>query len=167
MSTASKIQPIIHAATDRELFSIWVSIMAELRRRKILRSDNTPTGDYAEWLVSQTLGLKLEANAKAGYDAVDALGNRYQIKARRLATEKTSRQLSAIRNLNSDPFDQLIVVIFGTEFQVLECWQIPIDVVRKHAIFTPHVNAHRLHAQGSLLLDHKVTRLVAIEELFH
>ena len=137
--------------------------MTELQRRGILRSDNTPTGDYAEWIVSQALGLSLEGNSKAGYDAIGSDGTRYQIKARRLVTTKTSRQLSAIRNLDQDPFDYLIIVLFGPAFEVLECWQVPIDVVREHAIWTKHVNGHRLHARGAVLSDPRVTRLSHVE----
>lgn len=79
--------------------------MEALRRRGILRSDNTPTGDYAEWLVARSLGLTLENNSTSGYDATNPDGTRYQIKARRLVTPKTSRQLSPLRRLDQDPFD--------------------------------------------------------------
>lgn len=166
MTIESQIQPIIKSASDRDLFSIWVSTMEELRRRNILRSDNTPTGDYAEWLVSQALGLSLQRNAQAGYDAVDSAGIRYQIKARRLATAKTSRQLSALRRLHDDPFDFLIAVLFGPTFEVVECWQIPIEVVKEYAVYRSHVNAHLLYARDPMLLDKRITRLVAIENLF-
>ena len=149
--------------SDREVLALWAGTMTELQRRGILRSDNTPTGDYGEWIAAQALGLVLEANANAGYDAVGPNGARYQIKARRLMTKKTSRQLSAIRNLDQDPFDYLIIVLFGPSFDVLECWQVPIDVVRKYAIYTPHVNGHRLHAPGAVLSDPRVARVAEVE----
>ncbi|HEV2127760.1 MAG TPA: hypothetical protein VGR22_03985, partial [Thermomicrobiales bacterium] len=86
--------------TDQEVFRLWVSAMMELRKREILRSFNTPTGDYAEWLVANDLGLTLENTSAAGHDAVDSEGTRYQIKARWLAPSRSSRQLSIIRNLD-------------------------------------------------------------------
>jgi hypothetical protein len=136
-----------------------------LRRRDIIRSDNTPTGDYAEWLVATRLGLVLEHNAKSGFDAKGSDGIKYQIKARRLATAKTSRQLSPIRNLDHNPFDFLIVLLFGPAFDVLECWQIPLEVVRKHAKYNKHVNGHILHARGAVLEDERTVKLFAIDSV--
>jgi hypothetical protein len=149
--------------TDQRLFGVWVSAMAELRRRGILRSDNTPTGDYAEWLVANALGLTLEGNSTSGFDARAEDGTRYQIKARRLVTPATSRQLSAIRNLDGDPFDHLIIVLFGPAFEVQECWQVPVGVVRKHARYRAHVNGHVLHARGAVLADPRSIRLRQVE----
>jgi hypothetical protein len=152
--------------SDAEVFSMWVSTLMELRRRGILRSFNTPTGDYAEWLVARTLGLTLENNSRSGFDAVSRDGTRYQIKARWLATPKANRQLSFIRNLDADPFDYLIVVLFGPGFDITECWQIPIDIVRKHARYVAHVNGHRLFARGALLADPGTVRLHEVENMF-
>jgi hypothetical protein len=156
--------PPVQDMSDREILALWAGTMTELQWRGILRSDNSPTGDYAEWIVSQALGLKLEGNSTAGYDAVGPDGMRYQIKARRLMTAKTSRQLSAIRNLDKDPFDYLIIVLFGPTFDVLECWQVPVEVVREHAVWTQHVNGHRLHARGAVLSDPRTIRLTVVEE---
>jgi hypothetical protein len=164
MTTQPTGLPSLTELSDREVLAIWASTMTELQRRGILRSDNTPTGDYAEWLVSKTLGLALEGNSMAGYDAIGPDGTRYQIKARRLVTAKTSRQLSALRNLDQDPFDFLIMVLFGPAFDVLECWQVPVDVVREHADWTQHVNGHRLHARGAVLSDPRTIRLRVVEE---
>ncbi len=149
--------------SDLEVLATWTAAMQELRRRDILRSDNTPTGDYAEWLVATRLGLVLEPNSKSGFDAKGSDGIRYQIKARRLATAKTSRQLSPIRNLDHNPFDFLIVVLFGPRFDVLECCQIPLEVVREHAKYRSHVNGHILHARGAVLEDERTVKLFAVE----
>jgi hypothetical protein len=156
--------PDLRSLTDREVFATWVAAMTELRRRGIIRSDNTPTGDYAEWLVASRLGLVLEANSQSGYDAIGPDGVRYQIKARRLATTKSSRQLSTIRNLDKDPFDMPIAVIFGPAFEVLECWQIPIKVVREHTTYRAHVNGHTLFAAGPVLADERTVRLSSVED---
>lgn len=149
-------------ASDHEILALWVTAMKELRRRGIIRSDNTPTGDYAEWLVARSLGLTLAGNAMAGYDAIGPDKARYQIKARRLVTPKTSRQLSPLRKLDQNPFDYVIVVLFGPEFDVQECWQIPIDVVREYAVYREHVNGHILYASGAALADGRTTRLKLI-----
>lgn len=156
--------PSLENFSDRQVLALWASTMSELKLRGILRSDNTPTGDYAEWVVSEALGMLLEAKSKTGFDATDTNGLRYQIKARRLMTPKTPRHLSVLRNLDGDPFDFLIIVLFGPTFDVLECWQVPIEVVRKHATYIAYVNAHRLIARGPVLNDPQTKRLSSVEE---
>ena len=67
-----------------ELLALWARLMTELQRRGIIRNNNNPLGDFAEGLVCQTLGLQIAQNqAQQGFDATDAQGVRYQIKARR------------------------------------------------------------------------------------
>lgn len=148
--------------SDPELFATWVATLEELRRRGLVRSANNPTGDYAERLVIDALGLTQQTNAMAGYDAIDLDGTRYQIKSRRLTTSGASRQLSPLRNLLHEeprPFDFLIILLFGPGFEVTGCWQIPIEVVRRYAKFRAHVNGHVLHARGVVLSDPQAIQL--------
>ena len=49
----------------------------------VVRTYNSPVGDYAEWLVSTKLQLQLEKNSEKGYDAINVEnGLRYQVKSR-------------------------------------------------------------------------------------
>ena len=96
-----------------ELLPLHSQIIGELRRRKIVRTQNNPIGDYTEWLVCKCLDLEIEGNSKAGYDATDAAGLRYQIKGRRSADR--SIQFSAIRNLDEGHFDFVIAVVFDLD----------------------------------------------------
>lgn len=50
-----------------ELMNMYAQILTELKARNIIRTYNSPIGDYAEWLVSKKLGLTLERNSKKGY----------------------------------------------------------------------------------------------------
>jgi len=117
------------------------AILEELRERRILRSANNPTGDYAEWLFCRAFGWEQAANSVKGYDATDADGIRYQIKGRRLHQYNTSRQLSAIRDL--DGFDVLAGVLFDASFSVARAALIPSEVVRDRSTFTQHTNSYR------------------------
>jgi len=158
--TKMEMNDVLSQASTAELLRRWSAIMDELRERGVIRSSNNPVADYAEQLVADSLGLILAGNSKSGHDAEGPDGVRYQIKARRLVSPKTSRQLSALRNLNGDPFDWLIVVLLGPSFDVLEMWQLPIDLVRDHATYRSHVNVHILHARGAVLADDRAIRLV-------
>jgi hypothetical protein len=98
----------IRALSVSELLSSYGVILDELRRRDIVRSSNNPLSDYAEVLFCKAFGWSRENNSAAGYDATDErTGIRYQIKGRRLMRHGASRQMSAIRNLDTTPFDQL------------------------------------------------------------
>jgi len=88
-----------------ELLQLQANATKELKRRKIVRTNNNPLGDYTEWLVSQRMKLNLAKNSTAGYDAISDAGVTFQIKGRRVTLENPSRQLSAIRNYGSKDFD--------------------------------------------------------------
>lgn len=85
--------------TEKELLRLHGAAINELRRRKVVRTQNNPVGDYTEWLVSRALDLKLEGNSAIGYDAINERGIRYQIKGRRLAQKNHACQLIRQRGL--------------------------------------------------------------------
>jgi hypothetical protein len=124
--------------------------MDELRGRGVLRSTNNPVADYAEYLVSRGLQLKLADKSTRGYDALDDQGHRYEIKSRRITPHNKSRQLSVIRGLEQQEFDFLAAVLFDQWFAVLAAWLIPFAVVRERAVYRKHVNGWVLHAPDSL-----------------
>ena len=137
--------------TVPELLRCFANILDELKERKVVRTRNNPVADYAEWLVTQQLGLSLERSSKRGYDAIDQNGKRYQIKSRRLDPTNESKLLSVIRNLDTNEFDYLVGVLFNRDFTVKEAYKIPHSVIREHARFSEHVNGHILHLQGEVL----------------
>jgi hypothetical protein len=126
-----------------DLLKLSSQISEELRRRLIVRSSNNPSGDYAEWLFAKAFSWTLEGNAQAGYDARDSSGQRIQIKCRRLTGRNPSRMLSAIRNLDKDPFDVLAAVLLNEQFDVQRAALIPVHIVRDKATHSAHVNARR------------------------
>jgi len=62
----------LQSATSSELLALYVAVLKELRRRKVVRSTNNPVADYAEFLLSGVMGLKLAAKSTTGYDALGA-----------------------------------------------------------------------------------------------
>jgi len=137
--------------TDRQLLELYCALMAKLRERSIIRSSNNPVADYTETLVAKALGIRLENNSKAGYDAIDADGTRYQIKGRRLTPENMNPQLSAIRNLAGNPFDVLAAVLFDNGLNVTCAALIPRSVVQLLGRYTAHTNSHTFHFRKTVL----------------
>lgn len=129
------------ALSVSELLETHTGVLDELRERGILRSANNPTGDYAEWLFCRAFGWEQAANSVKGFDATDEDGIRYQIKGRRMHQHNTSRQLSAIRDLEG--FDVLAGILFDASFAVARAALIPSEVVRERSKFTQHTNSHR------------------------
>ena len=134
----------IAEASVAELLRSYAQISDELRDRGVVRTGNGPIGDYAELLFCRAFGWTLAGNSAAGYDAVDAAGARYQIKARRLTGRNPSRQLSALRRLEEQPFQTLAAVLFDEAFDVHRAVLLPYDVVVGAARWTAHTNSWRL-----------------------
>ena len=142
-----------------EVLALSGAILVELRRREICRTENNPTGDYAEYLVAQKLGLNLGANSRSGYDATDKKGLRYQIKGRRIVPTNPSTQLGVIRKLQKQEFDYVIGVLFNEHYSVLKVAKIPHVAVGEFAKFSNHQNGHILHLNAKLLADPRVEDL--------
>jgi len=80
---------LLKTANVKTLLQVHTFVIDELRERKIVRSSNSPLGDYAEHIFEKAFHWKLENNAASGHDAVDANGLRYQIKGRRITAHKS------------------------------------------------------------------------------
>jgi hypothetical protein len=133
----------VQSFTVNELLNGYGAILDELRRREIVRSANNPLSDYAEILFCKAFGWARENNSSAGHDATDAKGVRYQIKGRRLTGHNASRQLSAIRNLENNPFDFLAGVLVDESFSVIRAAIIPVAVVQSRSTHVQHTNSWR------------------------
>ena len=133
-----------------ELLSVHGAVIGELRRRNIVRISNSPISDYAEELFCLSFRWTRENNSAAGFNASDATGLRFQIKARRITTSPGSRQLSAIRNLAAYPFDHLAAVLFEPDFLVHRAALIPITLVKERVRRSAHTNSDVFHLRDDI-----------------
>lgn len=131
--------------TPRALLTLHGDIMEELRRRGIVRSANNPTGDLAEYIFCKAYDWDREGNSKAGFDAsCKETRKKYQIKARRLTSRNKSRQLSAIRELDSRHFDYLAAILFNERYEVVRAIIVPHNSIRARCTYVKHTNSHKL-----------------------
>jgi Family of unknown function (DUF6998) len=130
--------------STKRLLGEWAAIMRELRRRGDVRSENNPTGDLAEALVAEYFQVDLERNSTTGYDLRLSDGTRIQVKGRRRTSRSKPSHFGQMRNLDKDPFDDLVVVLFDEEFEVESCYRLPIAAVRQLSRYSAHTNAWRL-----------------------
>ncbi|WP_338550522.1 hypothetical protein [Roseovarius phycicola] len=133
--------PDLANLTIAELLKLHVDVNEELRSRGVLRTANNPTGDLAEFLFCKTFGWHQESNSAKSFDATDAEGRRFQIKARRVHWRNKSRQLSAIRDL--DGFDFLAAMLFDERYRISKSALIPAGVIQEKATFIAHTNSHK------------------------
>jgi hypothetical protein len=133
-----------------ELFSQYRSILRELRRRGIVRTENAPAGDYAEFLVATALGGSLAPNSEKSYD-VAAGGRRLQVKCRVVSDQARpgQLQLSPFRSFDFD--DAVIVLLSGDNYAVSRAVRVPVALLQAAARFNAHVNGHIVDARPSLL----------------
>jgi hypothetical protein len=85
------------------------------------------------------------------HDAIDACGARYQIKARWCPGANRSKQLGAVRDLASDPFEFLVAVVFDGDFIIDYAAVIPLAVVKQRSRYIARTNSHRLSFPRSIL----------------
>lgn len=151
----------VQVFTVAELLAGHGIILDELRRREVVRSSNSPLSDYAELLFCNAFGWHRENNSAAGHDATDSQGVRYQVKGRRLTRHNKSRQMSAIRNLDSGPFDYLAGVLVDENFLVVRAALVPISVVRSRATHVAHTNSARFLLRDDVWQDTGVRDVTA------
>jgi hypothetical protein len=152
--------------SNLELLRGHAAILEELNKRGLLRTRNSPVSGYAEWLIATKLGLQLEPNSKAGFDATSEDGTRFEVKSRHLTPANNSLQSSAIRKLTDRHFEYLIGVVFEFDYSLRYTLKIPYDTVVRRAEFRRHTNSHILHLKRDLLEEpgvEDITRQVAFE----
>ena len=139
-----------------DLLAGYALTLAELRRRGVVRSNNAPAGDYAEWLVAKALGGELaDAFAEKSWDVRLPTGDRIQVKARVTSTplRRGQIQTSPFRSWN---FESAAFVLLGAEdYRVVRGVLVPTAIVQEHARWRAHVNGHVV-MMTSALLNHKV-----------
>ncbi|AMO70653.1 DUF6998 domain-containing protein [Sphingorhabdus sp. M41] len=156
------IPPAIDHLSIRGLMQLGASIGVELRKRKICRTSNSPIGDVAEYLFSETFGWNLAVNSKAGFDAITQEGKRIQIKSRRVWAKNTSRQAGDIRNLSQHLFDELAGVVFDENYSVILAIIIPHHLVLEQALEITHSNSHRIYLRDDWVARDGVRDVTAV-----
>ncbi len=97
-------------ASVRELLSTYSTVLAELRRRDLIRTNDSPLGGLAETLALRTYGGTLAVNSAKSYDLITADGLRMQVKARRAdRDDRRSQGFSAFRSWD---FDTALFLLF-------------------------------------------------------
>jgi hypothetical protein len=147
----SEREPDLSTFSDSGLFSLYRAILSELKSRDVIRTENAPVGDYAEYLVATALGGHLAPNAEKSWDVLGNDGEKLQVKARVVAepARPGQLQLSPFRSFGFD--SAVIVLLSATGYAVSRASKVPRHVVETFAIHRKHVNGKVLFARPDIM----------------
>jgi hypothetical protein len=143
--------PDLSAFSEPGLFTLYRAILAELKSRGVIRTENAPVGGYAEYLVATALGGLLAPNSEKSWDVLGGDGEKIQVKARVVSNpaEPGQLQLSPFRWFGFD--SAVIVLLSAADYTVARASKIPRDVVESSAVYRQHVNGKVLFARPGLM----------------
>lgn len=147
----------VSTASTPALFALYRAILAELRSRGVVRTENAPAGDYAEYLVAAAFGGELAPNSEKSWDVRLSNGTHLQVKARVVSNppRRSQRQLSPFRSFDFDA--AVIVFLDEVDYAVSRAVEVPRAVVEANATYNTHVNGHILHATDAVF-DHALSK---------
>lgn len=144
--------------TTARLFEDYAAILAELRRRQVVRSANAPVGDYAEWIVARALKGELVSNFSVkSYDLTLPTQDRVQVKSRLVSSPTLKGQLQTSPFRSWDFELAAFVILDSATYQVRRAVLVPVSVVQEQARWRKHVNGSVVF-MNNLLLDHAESR---------
>ena len=153
--------PDLSTLSESSLFSLYRSIVRELKNRGVIRTENAPVGDYAEYLVATALGGQLAPNSEKAWDVLGSGGEKLQVKARVVSDppEPGQLQLSPFRSFGFD--SAVIVLLSAADYTVSQASKVPRHVVESSAVSRQHVNGKVLFARPEIMGHPDATDLTA------
>jgi len=153
--------PDLSTFSESGLFTLYRAILSELKSRGVIRTENAPVGDYAEYLVATAFGGQLAPNSEKSWDVLGTDGEKLQVKARVVSepAEPGQLQLSPFRSFGFD--SAVIVLLSATDYAVSRASKVPHYVVESFAIHRQHVNGKVLFARPEIMGHPDATDLTA------
>jgi hypothetical protein len=93
--------PDLSTFSEAALFSLYRAILTELKSRGVVRTENAPAGDYAEYLVATALGGQMATNSEKSWDVLGKDGEKLQVKAVLSPTQSSRANCSCHRSARS------------------------------------------------------------------
>lgn len=102
------------------------------------------TGEVGEVLVCHEMDLLLVLDNRArGYDAIDANGQRVEIKTRRSESDELPKDFGRVSRFSKHPFDYALLAILDHSYRLREIWRADYDalhpIIAKQKRRNPHI----------------------------
>lgn len=142
--------------TVPELLAQYAAILAELHRRRVVRSRNAPVGDYAETLAAHVYDGQLAAKSQKSFDVTAADGRLVQVKARTVGPGvRTAAKFSPFRSFD---FDIAVFVAFDlSSYAVTWAREVAAAAIRDEVSYSAHVNGSTVRIRSAERLGEDVT----------
>lgn len=141
----------------------YSELLKALRDGGVVRSFNSPVGDFVEWLVCRRLGLELQRESEKGFDAKSPTdGKRYQIKGVWRYGGRKHLRTSPLRNYDEHSFDELIIVVLAEDFKVEKVLSVPHCVVGDYYRPSRHINAISVVLTQKFLSDCRIKDITSV-----
>lgn len=125
----------------KDLLQLEAGIVAELRHRGLVRTNNKPLGDIAEQVVLAARGGRLEPNSAKSHDVTDAGGCRVQVKAMAGRAAGRSGKFSPFRSFD---FDTAVFLVFeATSFNLTLAREVKASEVEAVSRYSAHTNGRQ------------------------
>lgn len=126
-------------ATVGELLASYRDILASLRSRGLVRTNNAPIGDLAEYCAAVVYDGLLAPNSEKSYDLVAEDGRRIQVKVRVIRRgTRPSAVFSAIRSFD---FDACVFLLIDDDADdVVTARELTVDEVKTLGRYREHTN---------------------------
>ncbi|GAA2535762.1 hypothetical protein GCM10009860_15250 [Microbacterium mitrae] len=128
--------PDVSRLSVKNLLRLEASVVRELRRRDLVRTNNKPLGDIAEHVVWLARGGVLEPNSTKSHDITTASGHRIQVKAMANRAAGSAARFSPFRSAD---YDTAVFLVFDAEFDIVEAFEVKSDLIEENVRFIPHV----------------------------
>lgn len=125
----------------KELLQLEASLIAELRHRGLVRTNNKPLGDIAEQVVLGARGGTLEPNSTKSHDVTDPGGRRIQVKAMGGRALGRAGTFSPFRDFD---FDIAVFLVFDVQtFELSFAREVSAADVKAVSRYSAHTNGRQ------------------------
>ena len=126
--------------TVGEILHAYTALLGELRHRGLVRTNNAPIGDLAEYACAAYYEGALAPNSEKSYDLIAVDGRRVQVKVRNVREDTSpSAVFSSIRSMD---FDVCVFILANTTTNSVEAaYEWTADEIRSHGRYTTHTNS--------------------------
>lgn len=128
--------PDVTQLSVKHLLLLEAAVVKEFRRRDLVRTNNKPLGDIAEYVVWLARGGVLEPNSTKSHDITTESGQRIQVKAMANRAAGAGARFSPFRSAG---YHTAVFLVFDSAFEIAEAFEVEADQIEEHVRFVPHV----------------------------
>lgn len=128
--------PDVTKLSVKHLMRLEASIVKELRRRDLVRTNNKPLGDIAEYVVWLARGGVLEPNSTKSHDITTDTGHRIQVKAMANRAAGAGARFSPFRSAG---YQTAVFLVFDSAFEITEAFEVAAHEIEEHVRYVPHI----------------------------